>query len=118
MDIQNKLDEMLVISCSKCKTSEMDLFMTNMWVCPNCSHSIRHTPSLDKKKFISGIKLKQYILKSDDSTANKIISVYLKRQGFDNSIIYNSKLIQELLLDLRINRNFNTHKLLNLSDVI
>lgn len=109
--IELELKKMETIMCPKCKASEMELH-TTLWCCSNCGYQIRQNELINRKKYISTIKLKKYILNQmDDNISYKIIAVYLKNNGYGNDIFNNHSLISELLLDLKINTNSKTHKL-------
>jgi ribosomal protein L37AE/L43A len=118
MSIEVKLKELETITCSNCKMYEMKISVTNLWCCSNCGNQIRNTPEIDRTKYISPMKLKKYILsQSDETVSKKIIAKYLKYKKCPNEIIYNEKLISNLLQDLKLNHNFRTHKLFNLKDI-
>lgn len=118
MSIERKLQELETIICLKCKTSEMELY-SNLWCCSNCGYNISQHEIINKKKYISKNKLKKYILNQiDENMSRKIIAVYLKKEGYCNEIFNNHSLIEELLLDLKINSNYKTHKLFNLNNII
>ena len=115
--IERKLQEFETIICPKCK-SEMELH-SNLWLCSNCGNNINQLQMANKKKYISKNKLKKYILNQMDETiSQKIIAVYLKKEGYGNEIFNNHSLIGELLLDLKMNSNYKTHKLFNLKNII
>jgi hypothetical protein len=118
MSIERQLKELETIMCLKCKMMEMELY-SNLWCCSNCGYNERQNEIMNKKKYISKNKLKKYILNQmDENISQKIIAVYLKREGYGNEIFNNHSLIEELLLDLKINPNYKTHKLFNLKNVI
>jgi ribosomal protein L37AE/L43A len=118
MSIEIKLQEFETIMCSKCKIFEMELY-SNLWCCSNCGYNINKNEMINKKKYISKNKLKKYILNQiDENISQKIIAVYLKKEGYNNEIFNNHSLIGELLMDLKINPNHNTHKLFNLKNII
>ena len=48
----------------------------------------------------------------------KIIAVYLKKKGYTHEIFNNYRLLNELLMDLKINTNYKTHKLFALENII
>lgn len=109
--IEVELKQLETIMCPKCKTSEMELH-TTLWCCSNCGNQMRQNEIINKKKYISTIKLKKYILNQmDDNTSYKIIAIYLRKKGHGNEIFNNHSLIEELLLDLKTNSNSKTHKL-------
>lgn len=84
----------------------------NTWHCSECGYNVRHDETLNRKKYISSTKLKKYILnQNDDDQSRKIIAVYLKKNGHTNEVFNNHSLINELLMDLKINTNHKTHKL-------
>jgi ribosomal protein L37AE/L43A len=116
--IERQLQELETVTCPKCQTYEMELYH-NLWCCSNCGYNMRNDEIINKKKYISKNKLKKYILKQmDEIISQKIIAVYLKKQGYGNEIFNNYCLIGELLLDLKTNSNYKTHKLFNLKNVI
>ena len=118
MSIDRKLQEFETFICPNCKKTEMDLHNT-LWTCYNCGHKMRQYEMASQKKYISKIKLKKYILgQFDENVSNKIIIIYLKKEGYSIEIFNNEVLVRELLMDLKFNRNFKTHKLFNLNDVI
>jgi len=118
MSIENKIQSFETIKCPKCKTCEMELH-SNIWYCSECGYNVRHDETLNKKKYISNIKLKKYILNQfDDNTSQKIIAVYLKKKGYTHEIFNNYRLLNELLMDLKINTNYKTHKLFALENII
>ncbi len=118
MSIERQLQELETILCSKCKITEMESY-SNSWYCSNCGYNMRHDEIINKKKHISKNKLKKYILNQlDENISQKIIAVYLKKEGYGNEIFNNHNLIGELLMDLKINPNHKTHKLFNLKNII
>ena len=118
MSINRKLQEFETFMCPKCKKTEMEPHNT-LWCCYNCGNKIRQCETNSRKKYISKIKLKKYILEQfDENVSKKIIIVYLKMEGYSSEIFNNKKLVTELLMDLNINSNFETHKLFNLNNVI
>jgi hypothetical protein len=118
MSIEKKLQEFETVMCPKCQTFEMELH-SNLWYCSNCGHNVRQNETINKKKYISKNKLKKYILnQTDECISQKIIAVYLKKEGYSNEIFNNYNLIGELLMDLKINPNYTTHKLFNLKNII
>jgi ribosomal protein L37AE/L43A len=118
MSIEHTLKEFETITCLNCKMDEMKISLTNLWCCSNCGNQIRNTTDLDRIKYISPTKLKKYILSQpDEIISKKIIASYLKYKKCDYEIIYNDKLISNLLQDLKNNNNFRTHKLFNLKDI-
>jgi ribosomal protein L37AE/L43A len=118
MSIETKIQSFETIKCPKCKLHEMELH-SNIWYCSECGYNTRHDETLNKKKYISNIKLKKYILNQfDDNLSQKIIAVYLKKKGYTHEIFNNHSLINELLMDLKINANSKTHKLFSLENII
>ena len=118
MSIERKLQEFETLMCPKCQTSEMDLY-SNLWCCSNCGYNVSQHKMINKKKYISKNKLKKYILNQmDENISQKIIAVYLKKEGYSNEIFNNHSLIGELLMDLKMNLNHKTHKLFNLKNII
>jgi hypothetical protein len=118
MSIERQLQEFETIICTKCKTSEMELY-SNLWYCSNCGYNESKNEIINKKKYISKNKLKKYILNQiDENISQKIIAVYLKKEGYGNEIFNNHSLIGQLLMDLKINTNCKTHKLFNLKNII
>jgi len=108
------------ILCLKCKSFEMELCLSNLWVCSNCNFKMNNSIyNSNSKKIISKKKLKQYILsQTDDNISYKIIIYYLKMEGYKSNIINNEILINNLLNDLKYNMNIDTNKLFNISNVI
>ena len=118
MSIESQLQSFETITCVKCKLYEMELH-SNLWLCSNCGYNMRHDESINGKKYISKTKLKKYILnQSDENLSQKIIAIYLKKKGYSNEIFNNHSLIGELLLYLKINPNYKTHKLFTLENII
>lgn len=118
MSIDRKLQEFETFICPKCKKSEMEPHNT-LWCCYNCGNKIRQCETNSRRKYISKIKLKKYILgQFDENVSKKIIVVYLKKEGYSREILNNERLVGELFTDLMTNKNFETHKLFNLNNVI
>jgi hypothetical protein len=96
----------------------MELY-SNVWRCSNCGYNTRQDEIINKKIYISKTKLKKYILNQhDENLSQKIIAVYLKKKGYSNEIFNNHSLIGELLMDLKTNSNYKTHKLFSLENII
>jgi len=118
MSIERQLKSFETIICLKCNSFEMEVHST-MWHCSNCGYNARQDEIINKKIYISKTKLKKYILnQSDENLSQKIIAVYLKKKGYSNEIFNNHSLIGELLMDLKTNSNYKTHKLFSLENVI
>jgi ribosomal protein L37AE/L43A len=118
MSIDRKLEEFETIVCPKCRQSELELHNT-LWCCYYCGNKIGQYEINSRKKYISKIKLKKYILEQfDENLSKKIIVVYLKKEGYAKETLNNERLIKELFTDLTTNTNFETHKLFNLNNVI
>lgn len=110
--IVSQLRQLETIMCPSCKY-EMELHNT-LWCCSNCGNKMYQNETIGKK-YISKTKLKKYILMQMDlESSRKIISVYLKNEGYGSEIYDNISLINDLLLDLKTNTNCKTHKLFNL----
>ena len=118
MSIEKQIQSCETIMCPKCNLSEMELY-SNLWCCSDCGYNIRQDETINRKKYISKIKLKKYILnQNDENVSQKIIAVYLKKKGYRNEIFNNHRLLGELLMDLKTNTNYKTHKLFALENII
>lgn len=110
--IISELIKFETIMCPNCKY-DMELYNT-LWYCSNCGNKMHQNETMGKK-YISKKKLKKYILmQNNDELSRKIIYIYLKNEGYNSEIYNNINLINNLLIDLKINSNLKTHKLFNL----
>lgn len=118
--ITENIKQFETILCLRCKSFEMILCSSNLWCCYNCNFKINSSQTnLNNKKYISKEKLKKYILSQfDDNISYKIIISYLSIKGYNNNIINNDTLINNLYDDLKYNQNIKTNKLFNLSNII